>query len=45
MAAYVLLNIDVTEPEKYAGYVKAAGATVEQYGGCHLVRGGKAGEA
>jgi uncharacterized protein (DUF1330 family) len=42
MAAYVVLNIEVTDPEQYAGYVKAAGATVEQYGGRYLVRGGKA---
>jgi uncharacterized protein (DUF1330 family) len=42
MAAYVVLNIEVTNPEQYAGYVKAAGATVEQYGGRYLVRGGKA---
>ena len=42
MAAYVVLNIEVTNPEQYAGYVKAAGATVEQYGGGYLVRGGKA---
>ncbi len=42
MAAYVLLNIDVTNPERYAEYVKVAGATVEQYGGRYLVRGGTA---
>ena len=42
MAAYVLLNIDVTNPERYADYVKVAGATVEQFGGRYLVRGGKA---
>jgi uncharacterized protein (DUF1330 family) len=44
MAAYVLLNIDVTNPEQYAEYVKVAGATVERYGGRYLVRGGKAGK-
>ena len=44
MAAYVLLNIDVINPEQYAEYVKVAGATVEQYGGRYLVRGGKAGK-
>ena len=42
MAAYLVLNIDVTNPERYAEYVKVAGATVEQYGGRYLVRGGKA---
>ena len=42
MAAYVLLNIDVTNPERYAEYVKVAGATVERYGGRYLARGGTA---
>jgi uncharacterized protein (DUF1330 family) len=42
MAAYVVLNIDVINPEQYAEYVKVAGATVERYGGRYLVRGGKA---
>jgi uncharacterized protein (DUF1330 family) len=42
MAAYVLLNIDVTDADLYAGYAKAAGTTVEQYGGRYLVRGGRA---
>jgi uncharacterized protein (DUF1330 family) len=42
MAAYVVLNIDVTHPEQYAEYAKLAGATVERYGGRYLVRGGKA---
>jgi uncharacterized protein (DUF1330 family) len=42
MAAYIVLNIDVTNPEQYAEYVKVAGATVERYGGRYLVRGGRA---
>ena len=41
MAAYVVLNIEVTDPVRYTDYVKVAGATVEQYGGKYLVRGGK----
>ena len=40
MAAYVVLNIEVTDPVRYADYVKVAGATVEQFGGKYLVRGG-----
>lgn len=40
MAAYVVLNIEVTDPVRYTDYVKVAGATVEQYGGKYLVRGG-----
>lgn len=42
MAAYVILNIDVTDPARYPEYVRAAGATVEQYGGRYLARGGRA---
>jgi uncharacterized protein (DUF1330 family) len=42
MAAYIVLNIDVTDPARYPEYAKAAGATVEQYGGKYLVRGGRA---
>jgi uncharacterized protein (DUF1330 family) len=42
MAAYVVLSIDVTDPVRYADYARAAGATVEQFGGRYLVRGGRA---
>jgi uncharacterized protein (DUF1330 family) len=42
MAAYVVLNIDVTDPARYADYARAAGATLEQFGGRYLVRGGRA---
>ena len=42
MAAYVVLNIDVTDPTRYADYARAAGATVELFGGTYLVRGGRA---
>lgn len=42
MAAYLILNIEVTNPGRYAEYVKVAGATVAQYGGRYLVRGGRA---
>jgi uncharacterized protein (DUF1330 family) len=42
MAAYVVLNIDVTDPVRYADYAQAAAATVEQFGGRYLVRGGRA---
>lgn len=33
MAAYVLINITITDPERYAGYAKLAPATEAQYGG------------
>ncbi len=42
MAAYILLNIDVTDPERYADYAKLAPGTVAQYGGRYLARGGRA---
>jgi uncharacterized protein (DUF1330 family) len=42
MAAYVILNIEVTNPERFAEYVKVAGATVASYDGKYLARGGRA---
>jgi uncharacterized protein (DUF1330 family) len=42
MAAYVILNIDVTDKERYAEYAKVAGATVASFGGKYLARGGRA---
>ena len=42
MAAYVFLNIHVTDPERYADYAKLAPGTVAQYGGRYLARGGRA---
>lgn len=40
MPAYVIVDIEVTDPEGYKEYVKIAPATVAQYGGCYLARGG-----
>jgi len=42
MAAYLIVNIDVTDPEKYAEYVKVVPATIAAYGGKYIVRGGAA---
>lgn len=42
MAAYLIVSIDVKDPEKYAEYVKVVPATIEAYGGKYLVRGGAA---
>jgi uncharacterized protein (DUF1330 family) len=42
VAAYIIGNIDVTSPERYATYVKEVGASVAQYGGRFIVRGGRA---
>jgi len=41
MAAYLIVNVTVTEPERYAGYVKAVPATIAKYGGRFLTRGGR----
>lgn len=40
MAAYVVLQIDVTDPEKHAKYREIATPIVEKYGGRYLARGG-----
>lgn len=42
MAVYLILDIEVTDADTYGDYVKQAPATVEQYGGRYLVRGGAA---
>ena len=41
MSAYIIVEIEVTDPVGYEEYKKLAGATVEQYGGKYIVRGGK----
>ncbi len=40
MSAYVLVDMDVTDPERYEDYKARAGPSVEQYGGKYIVRGG-----
>jgi uncharacterized protein (DUF1330 family) len=40
MAAYLILDIHVKDPEEYAAYREKAPATIEAYGGRYLVRGG-----
>jgi uncharacterized protein (DUF1330 family) len=41
MPAYVIVEIDVTEPIGYEEYKKQAADTVHKYGGEYIVRGGK----
>ncbi len=41
MAAYVIVEIEVTDPEGYEEYKTPAAATVVASGGRYLVRGGK----
>lgn len=40
MAAYLVANITVTNPERFAAYSAAVPAIVAQYGGRYLVRAG-----
>ena len=40
MAAYVIVQLNVTDPEKYEAYKKLTPASIEKYGGKFLVRGG-----
>ena len=42
MSAFIVLNIEVTDPEGYANYKELAQSTVLEYGGKYLARGGKA---
>ena len=41
MAAYVIVDVDVTDPEAYTEYTSQVPATVAKYGGRFAVRGGK----
>jgi uncharacterized protein (DUF1330 family) len=41
MPAYVIVDIDVTDPIRYEAYKKLAPATVTAYGGKYLARGGQ----
>ena len=40
MTAYVIVDIEVTDPEGYKEYVKMAPETVKLYGGKYIARGG-----
>jgi len=42
MKAYVLVNVNVKDPGRYADYAKAAHPTVTAHGGRYLARGGRA---
>jgi len=42
MAAYLIVDIDVRDPERYAEYVKAVPPTIAKFGGKYLARGGRA---
>jgi uncharacterized protein (DUF1330 family) len=42
MAAYILAEIEITNPEGYKQYTQSVPATVAKYGGKFIVRGGTA---
>ena len=41
MSAYVIVDIEVIDPEGYKEYVKLAPETVKLYGGRYIARGGQ----
>src|SRR5215208_8384026 len=41
MTAYVIVDIQVTDPVRYEDYKNLAAPTVELYGGKYIARGGK----
>ena len=41
MAGYVIVDIEITDPEKYAEYVRVVPATLAAHGGRYLVRAGQ----
>jgi uncharacterized protein (DUF1330 family) len=41
MTAYVIVDIQVTDPARYEDYKNLAAPTVELYGGKYIARGGK----
>jgi uncharacterized protein (DUF1330 family) len=42
MSAYVVANVEVTDPETFAEYRKGVLASLEPFGGRFLARGGRA---
>ena len=41
MPAYVIADIDITDPKAYEEYRSKVPGTIAQYGGKYIVRGGK----
>lgn len=40
MSAYIIVQVDVTDPDRYEAYKSMVPPTLEPYGGRFLVRGG-----
>jgi uncharacterized protein (DUF1330 family) len=41
MAVYAVVNIRITDPDRYAEYIEQAPSTIAHYGGKYLARGSK----
>ena len=41
MAYYLVADMSITDPELFAEFAEAVPATVQQYGGRYLIRGGE----
>jgi uncharacterized protein (DUF1330 family) len=41
MPGYVIANIDVKDPVRYADYIKMSPASIEAFGGRFIARGGR----
>lgn len=41
MAAYIIVDVEITDPVNYAAYIRVVPPTIAAYGGRFLVRGGK----
>lgn len=42
MSAYVIANVDIRDPARYAEYVKLTPGTIAPFGGRFIARGGRA---
>jgi len=42
VAAYIIVDVEITDPVRYAAYIRVVPPTIAKYGGRFLVRGGKA---
>jgi len=42
MAAYIIADVEITDPARYAEYVRVVPETIAKYGGRFVVRGGRA---
>jgi len=42
MAAYIIVDVDIQDPDRYAEYVRSVPPTIAAFGGRFLVRGGRA---